>query len=44
MSEENFYSFMAGIKELAKTIKPDEKIVVDFYDPYGRKLNDDDEI
>lgn len=44
MNEEDFYSFMAGIKELAKTLKPDERIEVDFYDPYGRKLNDDDEI
>ena len=35
---------MAGVKELAKTLKPDERIVVDIYDPYGRKLNDDDEI
>lgn len=42
MSEKNFYSFMAGIKELAKTIKHDEKLVVDFYDPCGRKLNDDE--
>ena len=44
MSKENFYSFMAGVKELPKTLKPDERIVVDIYDPYGRKLNDDDEI
>ncbi len=44
MSEENFYSFLEGIKELVKTKNPDERIVVDFYDPYGNKLNSDDEI
>lgn len=45
MSNENgFYSFMRGIEELAKTLKPDERIVVDIYDPYGIKLNDDDKL
>ena len=44
MSEEGFYSFMAGIKELARTKKPDERIVVDVYNPCGDKLNSDDEI
>ena len=44
MSEAEFYSFLEGISELAKTKKPDERIVVDIYDPYGRKLNDDEEL
>lgn len=44
MNNTEFYSFLEGIKELVKTKKPDERIVVDFYDTYGNKLNSDDEI
>ena len=44
MSNAEFYSFLEGIKELTKTRKPDERIAVDIYDTYGRKLNDDDEL
>lgn len=44
MNNAEFYSFMEGINELVKTKKPNERIVVDVYNSYGRKLNDDDEI
>jgi len=42
--EAKFYSFLEGIKELAKTKKPNERIVVDVYNPYGDKLNSDNEL
>lgn len=44
MSKAEFYSFMYGIKELTKAKKSNERIIVDVYDPYGRKLNNDEEI
>ena len=42
MTETEFNSFMHGIKELTKTKKSNERIMVDVYDPYGRKLNNDE--